>query len=429
MKKVALGLSIAMLFSLITNSSSAVEFGQDATGDPNAVKVGGASGFLYSDRIVFTAAHVIESTGGVDYWERSGVIYTPGIVRMEGQKTYRAKKVLVAPTYRPRVGDDQTRIDDFAIIILQESIPMKNSVVVANTEDINGFIKNKTPVSMIGYGLQNPSQRVNFEWGSFSPMKMTSYMVSNEELRNYYKINANRLSQKPGQTMLDYGIVNTEQHGSVCDGDSGAGFFVETGNTRYYLGPVGGQQAGITNCQSFTMFGIGGGMSGITATNKFLELIKTAEDIVAEDKRKEFLKAEEVRLAAELKAKQEVEAEAKAKADAEAKAKAESEANERYEAVVIQYRALLERIRLLKIKYPQESTLTGLEAKMTNLPIIKGSDLTTALYNINSLNSKLDSSEKLWVKTQKTTITCVKGKLTKKVTAVNPKCPTGYKKK
>jgi hypothetical protein len=30
---------------------------------------------------------------------------------------------------------------------------------------------------------------------------------------------------------------------------------------------------------------------------------------------------------------------------------------------------------------------------------------------------------------KKTTITCVKGKLTKKVTAVNPKCPSGYKKK
>ncbi len=30
---------------------------------------------------------------------------------------------------------------------------------------------------------------------------------------------------------------------------------------------------------------------------------------------------------------------------------------------------------------------------------------------------------------QKSTITCVKGKLTKKVTAVNAKCPTGYKKK
>ena len=30
---------------------------------------------------------------------------------------------------------------------------------------------------------------------------------------------------------------------------------------------------------------------------------------------------------------------------------------------------------------------------------------------------------------RKTSITCVKGKLTKKVTAVNPKCPSGYKKK
>jgi hypothetical protein len=30
---------------------------------------------------------------------------------------------------------------------------------------------------------------------------------------------------------------------------------------------------------------------------------------------------------------------------------------------------------------------------------------------------------------KKATITCVKGKTSKKVTAVNPKCPTGYKKK
>lgn len=29
----------------------------------------------------------------------------------------------------------------------------------------------------------------------------------------------------------------------------------------------------------------------------------------------------------------------------------------------------------------------------------------------------------------KTTISCVKGKTIKKVTAINPKCPTGYKKK
>ena len=30
---------------------------------------------------------------------------------------------------------------------------------------------------------------------------------------------------------------------------------------------------------------------------------------------------------------------------------------------------------------------------------------------------------------KKVTITCIKGKTSKKVTAVKPKCPTGYKKK
>jgi hypothetical protein len=30
---------------------------------------------------------------------------------------------------------------------------------------------------------------------------------------------------------------------------------------------------------------------------------------------------------------------------------------------------------------------------------------------------------------KKTSITCLKGKTSKKITAVNPKCPTGYKKK
>jgi hypothetical protein len=32
-------------------------------------------------------------------------------------------------------------------------------------------------------------------------------------------------------------------------------------------------------------------------------------------------------------------------------------------------------------------------------------------------------------KIKKSTITCIKGKMTKKVTAVSPKCPAGYKKK
>jgi hypothetical protein len=45
-----------------------------------------------------------------------------------------------------------------------------------------------------------------------------------------------------------------------------------------------------------------------------------------------------------------------------------------------------------------------------------------------ALIAKQEAAAKAAV-TKKTTITCIKGKLTKKVTAVNPKCPTGYKLK
>jgi len=374
MKKVALGLSIAMLFSLITNSSSAVEFGQDATGDTNAVNVGGASGFLYSDRIVFTAAHVIESTGGLEYWEKEGVIYSPGIVRTVGAKTYKAKKIIMSPTYIPRSANDQTRIDDFAIIILQESIPMKNRVVVATKEDVEFFILSKTTVHMVGYGLQNPSQREMNRAGDFSPHKLTTRMVGEEEILQYRSNNLQKTQAT--QTVLKYGMLNSKENGSNCDGDSGSGYFVEKEGIRFYIGPTGGFQWGITNCYRDTTFGICGGITGITPTFKFIDLVKQAESIVSDDKRREFLQAEEVRLAAELKAKQEAEA----KAEAETRAKAEAEAKSKAEAEA--------------------------EAR-----------------------AKAEAEAKASASRNKKTISCVKGKLTKKVTAVSPKCPKGYKKK
>jgi hypothetical protein len=80
------------------------------------------------------------------------------------------------------------------------------------------------------------------------------------------------------------------------------------------------------------------------------------------------------------------EAEAKAKAEAETKAKAEAETKAKAEA---------ETKAAAELKAKQEA-----EAK-----------------------AKADAAKK------KSTITCVKGKLTKKVTAVKPKCPSGYKKK
>jgi hypothetical protein len=249
---------------------------------------------------------------------------------------------------------------------------MRNSVQVASPADIESFIREKAPVEMVGYGFQNEAMRTDLQArNTMTPHKMTSVLVSGDDLRKY--LAAYPGWHQPNQTILDFGIPNNEKTGSNCDGDSGSGFFVQKSNVRYYLGAAGGSQAGISNCNgSFNKFAPNGGMSGITPTHKFLALIKEAEDFVANEKKLEAIQ-EAARVAAELKAKQEadervrVEAELKAKLEAEAKAEAE-------------------------LKAKQEA-----DAKAAAL--------------------------------KKTTITCVKGKLTKKVTAVKPKCPSGYKLK
>jgi hypothetical protein len=322
-KRLAIVASVLSLALLAPMSAEGVEYGQDATGDPNAVWIMGFSGFLYSDRIVFTAAHSVEFLG--DDFANTAWLHDPGVKNGFDLKKYRIQKILKAPTYRARVGTDNTRVDDFAIIILRESMPVQNKVVVASPADIESFIREKAPVEMVGYGFQNESSRTNLQWrDSQSPHKMTSVLVSGEDLRKYYSTNQGLI--EPNQTILDLGIPNTEKNGSVCDGDSGAGFFVQKGDVRYYLGAVGGAQAGITNCRSFLKFPPAGGMSGVNPAHKSMALIKEAEDFVANQKKLEAAKAEEERVAAELKAKKE--AEEKARVEAELKAKLEAEAKE-----------------------------------------------------------------------------------------------------
>jgi membrane protein involved in colicin uptake len=97
-------------------------------------------------------------------------------------------------------------------------------------------------------------------------------------------------------------------------------------------------------------------------------------------------KVDQDKVAAELKAKQEAEAKAAAeKAAAELKAKQEAEAKAAAEKAAAE----------LKAKQEAEAKAAAEKAAAS----------------------------------KKTTIICIKGKLTKKVTAVNPKCPSGYKKK
>ena len=369
----SLTLALGLILSNISLAQS-VEFGVDATGDPNAVKVGGGSGFLYSERIVLTVGHVIgaENPGAVPFWEREGVIYNPGIVTIAGQKQYRVKKVLIPSTYTKPDYANNIINDDNAVVILSEDIPMTKKAVFATEEQMQRFAREKSKVELVGYGITHVSQRDSLSFiNNRAPHKLTSTLLSPQEVLAFYRQYPNvdwKKINKPGV----YGIVQHRelQQSHICDGDSGSMFFVEENNVRYLLGTTG---LGLVmhNCQVPGRWSGFPSMSWIDPNSKLRDLLKIAEGIVEEDRKREFAVAEEIRLAAELKAKQE----------AEARAVAELIARQEAEAKVA-----------AELKAKQEA-----EAKA--------------------------------VAVKKTTITCIKDKLVRKVTAAKPVCPKGYKKK
>ncbi|MCX6453897.1 MAG: hypothetical protein NTV53_02865, partial [Actinobacteria bacterium] len=100
-----------------------------------------------------------------------------------------------------------------------------------------------------------------------------------------------------------------------------------------------------------------------------------------------------------------------------------------YVSVMTDYKKLMIRLESLKRRYVNNTSLLAMEEKMLKIQISPGDNLSSAIYNIESINKKIDSSIKVWDQLYLTIIECVKGNTTKKVTAKNPKCPKGYKVK
>jgi hypothetical protein len=367
--------SLTLVFGLILHSvplAHSVELGQDATGDPNAVHIqGNTSGFLYSERIILTAAHVLNQLRIQPNGDTDGFVFAPGLADKSNAKRYKIIKAFIPKTY---INSDFSRniqaFDDFAIVVIDEDMPLKAKVKIATEDQMRQFAKDKSEVVMIGYGLQSGSQRKNPQDIIRAPHKMTGYLYTPEMMVEHQRqYNLRPLSW----TTNDWGTNSNQKTGSICSGDSGSGYFVEENSVRYYVGTAGNGGA-TSNCKEDGTFSFttGGFMANFSSPNKFLDLLKSAEAFVEEQKKMQLVKAEEARLAADLKAKQEAEAKAKA---AELKAVQESEAK-----------------AAADLKAKQEA-----DAKAAAL--------------------------------KKTTITCLKGKLVKKVTAVKPVCPKGYKKK
>ena len=352
--------------------ANSVELGQDATGDPNAVHIqGNTSGFLFSERIILTAAHVLNQLRIQPNGDTDGFVFAPGLADKSNAKRYKIIKAFIPKTF---INSDPSKniqaFDDFAIVVIAEDMPLKAKVEIATDDQMRRFAKDKSKVVMIGYGLQSGSQRNNPQDIIRAPHKMTGYLYTPEMMVEHH----HRYKLRPSSwKTTDWGVNSDQKTGSICSGDSGSGYFVEENSVRYYVGTAGNGGES-SNCKADGTFSLttGGFMANFSSPNNFLDLIKSAEIFVEEQKKAQLVKAEEARLAAELKAKQEAEA----KTALELKAKEEADA-----------KAVAEKLAAEKLAATKAAAL------------------------------------------KKTTITCIKGKLVKKVTAVKPLCPAGYKKK
>lgn len=262
------------------NSASAVENGSLALNDPNAVAINsGWSGFLYSPRIVLTMAH---NKDKFDSGQFSGItVGYPGQPANFGGKTIKGLKVIYSPYYKDREpGSILPRTSDIAVIILEKSMPMTNIVKIATQEQVETFKKNHSDVRMVGYGLQNLEMRKISEDHSkpspqVNPSMITTKAITDSEAQEIFR----RGIPAGGTYTQDVHFEQKTGVPSVCDNDSGSGWFVQEGNIRYYIGAQSGAW-GIPNCGRNGTWNNNGALASVSAAYKSIDIIKQAEEFI-----------------------------------------------------------------------------------------------------------------------------------------------------
>ena len=382
-KKLISFLSILSFFvSLPINPVNAIENGFDAVANPVVVQIQltfsnystTCSGALMAPRIVVTADHCIKLVGENN---KNNLIQNAKVAPAGAARDIQSISYVKVTDFifTPREGKNGA-----AFLVLESALDLKLPVRIASASDINNLQSNKSPIRFIGYGTTDKNQMV-------------------------YK-NAPQFAE--GELFKD--LENSHVHlrsnpGAPCAGDSGGPVIQELERETLLIGVVQGPWYldGKTFCPIETWNPQGVRQDNIYKYSVYIPLYTS--DAVADAK----LAADKV-LATP------------------AKPNTNSTMSD-YDSVMADYKKLMIRLESLKRRYVNNTALVAMEKKMLKLPIGSGDNLSTAIYNIESVNKKIDSSIKVWDQLYLTKIECVKGNTTKKVTAKSPKCPKGYKVK
>ena len=329
----------------------------------------GFSGFLYSSRIVFSAAH-----SEYDFNSDGSIVYKPETQKYVGlpnSKTtdltgmVRVSKKIISKTYR----FDGATLGDFVIYILEKDLIEAEPVALLTPEIEKELIATRAEIRMHGYGEYIDRCRAGEvapcskkDPRTDQPRSIVSILRTLQEAESIVGYQRPQLSKSL--------IMQNGKQGFGCGGDSGGSTTTIYQGKLMYLTTTPNGMNGYA-CGAPPGYDGFGGINYSSPVYEFADIIKEAEEYVAQQVAIEKAAAEKI--AAEKAAIE------KAAAD---KAAAEKSALDKIEAD----KAAAEKAAADKA-----------------------------------------AAEKAKAKSR--TIICIKGKVQKKVTALNPQCPKGFKKK
>ena len=206
-----------------------------------------SSAFLYSPRIVFTAAHVLfnlddRTAKHVTPIANAWVGY-PNSTVTRNSKRIKSQKIFIAPGYKSRDlwlgGNTVTRENDFGIVVLESPLPVDDKKVELLTPELHQqYIDSGEQIDLSGYGRQTPEDMKNN-----SPCKDFSSFQS-KVVGKDFNTGGPRWTATLN-TRVNVGMPN------LCDSDSGSGYTKIFSDKYIYLGAAGAGSWDQHNCASF----------------------------------------------------------------------------------------------------------------------------------------------------------------------------------
>ena len=179
---------------------------------------------LLSERIVVTAAHCVIQDQGVApnlRWDISDIyVSQPGadVTKDDVETRVRVLKVVTRDdfinTWKPEINDRRTQINDIAFLFLEKPLVKGYTIEIATDDEVNRAIANGDMVTHFGYGLQTSSSQSHSPWTT--QLQLVDRSDSHVEKSKV-------LYTREGPT-------------AMCPGDSGGPFYINVNGVQKIAG-------------------------------------------------------------------------------------------------------------------------------------------------------------------------------------------------